>query len=77
MIECTLNADGTFAIAGLTAEQLATIEEGIIMQFNATSKDAHKPHRRYLLGIVRPITSALDVDERRKEIEKINLKLNL
>lgn len=74
---CEKMPDGTFTISGLSYEQTREIEDGIIEQFNRTSKKIHSSYRKQLLSIYRPISLALDLHDRQQEIELITPKIQL
>ncbi len=60
MIGIVKDNDGTYSLTGLSSGDLDIIQEGIIRLFDESRRDEHRPFRRQILQINKPIEHVLD-----------------
>lgn len=60
MIGIVKDNDGTYSLSGLSSGDLDIIQEGIIRLFDESRRDEHRPFRREILQINKPIENELD-----------------
>ncbi len=60
MISCTKDTEGSYTLAGLSASNLEIIQEGILRLFDESRREEHRPYRRQVLQVNKPIENELD-----------------